>query len=85
MLDNLRWIADYFAKCHHAPQAFTAQVGSTNADHAIWGRAEDMTIARPSADLTPSAPGDKFHIHSYSRPHLAEIQTLCITFTGHKD
>ena len=57
MLDNLRWIADYFVKCHHAPQAFTAQVGSTNADHAIWGRAEDMTIPRPSADLTLSAPG----------------------------
>lgn len=58
MLDNLRWIADYFVKCHHSPQAFTAQVGSTNADHAVWGRAEDMTMARPAYDLTPSAPGE---------------------------
>lgn len=57
MLKSLRWIADYFVKCHNADLAFTGQVGDTNADHAIWGRAEDMNIARPSADLTPSKPG----------------------------
>lgn len=57
MLDNLRWIADYFVKCHHADLAFTGQVGDTNADHNLWERPEDMKEARPSADLTPSKPG----------------------------
>lgn len=57
MLDNLRWIADYFVKCHYSPEAFTGQVGDTNTDHAVWERAEDMSEYRPSADLTPSSPG----------------------------
>ena len=57
MLDNLRWISDYFVKCHYGYQVFTGQVGDTNSDHSLWQRAEDMQEARPSADLTPSAPG----------------------------
>jgi hypothetical protein len=57
MLDNLRWIADYFVKCHYAPEVFTGQVGDTNTDHALWERAEDMSESRPSADITPTAPG----------------------------
>jgi len=57
MLDNLRWISDYFVKCHNGYEVFTGQVGDTNTDHSLWERAEDMKEYRPSADLTPSAPG----------------------------
>ena len=56
-MDSLRWIADYFVKNHHSPLAFTAHIGDVNADHASWGRPEDMTEARPSYDVTPKTPG----------------------------
>ena len=62
-MDSLRWIADYFVKNHHSPLAFTAHIGDVNADHASWGRPEDMTEARPSYDVTPKTPGNAgFHI-----------------------
>ncbi|CAL5226752.1 g9605 [Coccomyxa viridis] len=55
--DGLRWVADYFIKCHHSDVAYTAQVGDPGSDHATWGRAEDMTMARPSWDLDQNNPG----------------------------
>ena len=33
------------------------QVGNGGADHAYWGRAEDMTMNRPAYKLTTSKPG----------------------------
>ena len=33
------------------------QVGNGGADHAYWGRAEDMTMDRPAYKLTTSKPG----------------------------
>lgn len=33
------------------------QVGDPGADHAVWGRAEDMTMARPSYDVDANNPG----------------------------
>ena len=33
------------------------KVGDGNLDHAVWGRPEEMTMARPAWKLTPSAPG----------------------------
>ena len=33
------------------------QVGNSGADHAYWGRAEDMTMNRPAYILTTSNPG----------------------------
>ena len=33
------------------------QVGNGDADHAYWGRPEEMTMARPSLKLTSSKPG----------------------------
>ncbi|CAL8464164.1 g3699 [Coccomyxa elongata] len=56
-LDGLRWVADYFVKCHHSDVAFTGQVGDPGADHAVWGRAEDMTMARPAYDVDANNPG----------------------------
>ncbi len=34
-----------------------AQVGDPGADHATWGRAEDMTMARPAYDVDEKNPG----------------------------
>ncbi len=34
-----------------------AQVGDPGADHATWGRAEDMTMARPAYDVDEKKPG----------------------------
>ncbi len=33
------------------------QVGDGNADHAYWGRPEDMTMARPAWSLATTRPG----------------------------
>ena len=56
-MDSLRWIADYFVKNHHSALAFTAHIGDVGADHSSWGRPEDMTMYRPSWDVTPQTPG----------------------------
>jgi len=53
----VRWATDYFIKAHVAPNQFYGQVGDGNADHSYWGRPEDMTMARPSAFISASAPG----------------------------
>ena len=33
------------------------QVGDPGVDHAVWGRAEDMTMARPPFDVDQNSPG----------------------------
>jgi endoglucanase len=56
-LRTLRWFTDYFIKCHVSPNELYVQVGNVKADHNWWGRAEDMTMARPAYKVTPSSPG----------------------------
>ena len=34
-----------------------SQVGDGHADHAYWGRAEDMKMNRPAWKISPTAPG----------------------------
>jgi hypothetical protein len=55
--DQLRWILDFFLKCHVSTNTFYGQVGDGGLDHAYWGRPEDMTMARPAWSLTTSRPG----------------------------
>ena len=55
--DNLRWVNDYFIKCHTAPQEFWGQVGNGQADHAWWGAAEVMPMARPAYKIDKDNPG----------------------------
>ena len=57
MLDTIRWISDFFIKCHHDDLAFTAGVGDPNTDHSLWERPEDISESRPAYDLTPNNPG----------------------------
>ncbi|TLM78386.1 glycoside hydrolase family 9 protein [Microbulbifer harenosus] len=57
MLNNLRFVADYFLKAHTAPNELWGQVGNGGTDHAWWGSAEVMPMARPSYKVDASCPG----------------------------
>jgi hypothetical protein len=62
LLDNLRWVNDYFLKCHKrnangSTQRFYGQVGLGSADHGWWGPAEVMAMSRPSYFIDPTKPG----------------------------
>jgi hypothetical protein len=62
LLDNLRWVNNYFLKCHKrnangSTQRFYGQVGLGSADHGWWGPAEIMPMARPSYFIDPTKPG----------------------------
>ncbi|MFP4343703.1 MAG: glycoside hydrolase family 9 protein, partial [Anaerolineales bacterium] len=56
-LNNLRFVNDYFIKAHTAPNELYGQVGNGSADHAWWGPAEVMQMARPSYKIDASCPG----------------------------
>jgi hypothetical protein len=57
MLDDLKWATDYFIKCHPSPNVFYYQVGDGNDDHAWWGPAECMQMARPAFKIDTANPG----------------------------
>ncbi|CAG2224740.1 E3.2.1.4 [Mytilus edulis] len=58
MYDCLRTPLDYFLKCWiPSQQTYWVQVGDGGADHAFWGRAEDMHMGRPAYKIHPGAPG----------------------------
>ncbi|GIV95827.1 MAG: hypothetical protein KatS3mg057_0484 [Herpetosiphonaceae bacterium] len=57
ILDNLKWVNDYFIKAHTAPNEFYGQVGKGSDDHAWWGPAEVMQMARPAYKISASCPG----------------------------
>src|SRR5688572_17263342 len=56
-LDQLRWVNDYFIKAHPSANELYGQVGNGGTDHAWWGPAEVMQMARPSYRVTTSCPG----------------------------
>ena len=45
-LSQVKWTLDYFVKCHVSKLELYVQVGDGDADHAFWGRAEEMTMKR---------------------------------------
>ncbi|EAR10027.1 glycoside hydrolase family 9 protein [Reinekea blandensis] len=55
--NNLRFVADYFVKAHTGPNEFYGQVGKGSVDHAWWGSAEVMPMARPSYKIDAANPG----------------------------
>jgi len=55
--NNLRFVNDYFIKCHTAPNELWGQVGTGGIDHAFWGSPEIMTMARPAAKIDATHPG----------------------------
>ncbi|HOQ37757.1 MAG TPA: glycoside hydrolase family 9 protein [Acetivibrio sp.] len=57
ILDNIKWVTDYFIKCHPSPNVYYYQVGDGALDHAWWGPAEVLQMARPSFKVDTSNPG----------------------------
>ncbi|MES2734525.1 MAG: glycoside hydrolase family 9 protein, partial [Bacteroidota bacterium] len=55
--ESLRWVNDYLIKCHTAPNELYGQVGNGGMDHAWWGPAEVMQMARPSYKIDATHPG----------------------------
>jgi Glycosyl hydrolase family 9/Secretion system C-terminal sorting domain/Cellulose binding domain len=57
--NNLKFVYDYFIKCHTAPNEFYAQVGDGGADHSFWGAPEilPVTMNRPSVKIDATHPG----------------------------
>lgn len=60
---NIKWVTDYFIKCHPSPNEFYAQVAdSKTQDHNFWMAPEMVDVhpdygQRLSYKLTPSNPG----------------------------
>ena len=60
---NVKWVTDYFIKCHPSPNVFYAQVAdSKSQDHNFWMPAEMVDVhpeygVRQSYALTTSNPG----------------------------
>lgn len=57
LLANLRHGTDWIIKAHPSPNVVYGQVGAGNPDHAWWGSAEVMPMARPSYKVDSSCPG----------------------------
>jgi endoglucanase len=57
LLNNLRFVNDYFIKAHTAPNELYGQVGAGGSDHSWWGPAEVRQTARPAFRITSSCPG----------------------------
>jgi hypothetical protein len=54
---NLRFVNDYFIRCHTAPNELWGQLGNGGTDHAWWGSAEVMAMARPAYKIDATKPG----------------------------
>ncbi|WP_010242977.1 glycoside hydrolase family 9 protein [Acetivibrio cellulolyticus] len=63
LLNNLRYVNDYFIKCHviknGATAQFYGQVGKGSDDHSFWGSPEVMTMPRPAYSISPEKPGSE--------------------------
>ncbi|WP_194244397.1 glycoside hydrolase family 9 protein [Nonomuraea phyllanthi] len=57
LLNNLKWVNDYFIKAHPSPNVLYGQVGNGGTDHAWWGPAEAMQMARPAYKIDASCGG----------------------------
>lgn len=58
-LENIRFVNDYFIKCHPEDEVYYYQVGDPGADHSFWGPAEvvETKMTRPSYKVTAQNPG----------------------------
>ncbi|MEV0269139.1 glycoside hydrolase family 9 protein [Hamadaea sp. NPDC050747] len=57
LLNNLRFVNDYFIKAHPSANVLYGQVGNGGTDHAWWGPAEVMKMARPAYKIDASCGG----------------------------
>jgi endoglucanase len=59
LLENLKWVTDYFIKCHTAPDEFYGQIGVGMTDHVWWGAPEVFPKERPAFKISASKPGSE--------------------------
>ncbi|MEV4489714.1 glycoside hydrolase family 9 protein [Micromonospora coxensis] len=57
LLNNLRFVNDWFVKAHPAPNVLYGQIGKGDDDHKWWGPAEVMPMARPAYKIDASCGG----------------------------
>ena len=57
LLNNLRFVNDYFIKAHPSANVLYGQIGAGGTDHAWWGPAEVMKMARPAYKIDASCGG----------------------------
>ncbi|MEU3163726.1 glycoside hydrolase family 9 protein [Streptosporangium sp. NPDC006930] len=57
LLNNLKFVNDYFIKAHPSANVLYGQVGNGGKDHAWWGPAEAMQMERPSYKIDASCGG----------------------------
>jgi endoglucanase len=59
LLENLKWVTDYFIKCHTATDEFYGQIGVGMTDHVWWGAPEVFPKERPAFKISASKPGSE--------------------------
>jgi hypothetical protein len=74
LLSVLKWGTDFMIQAHPSPHVFYGQVGGGNTDHAWWGPAEVMKMARPSYKIDESHPGSDLAAESAAA--LAAVSIL---------
>ncbi|WP_329426185.1 glycoside hydrolase family 9 protein [Streptosporangium sp. NBC_01495] len=57
LLNNLKFVNDYFIKAHPSANVLYGQVGNGGRDHAWWGPAEAMQMERPAYRIDASCGG----------------------------
>ncbi|MFI6762252.1 glycoside hydrolase family 9 protein [Micromonospora sp. NPDC050417] len=57
LLNNLRFVNDYFIKAHPSPNVLYGQIGKGDDDHKWWGPAEVLPMARPAYKIDASCGG----------------------------
>ncbi|MEV4760090.1 glycoside hydrolase family 9 protein [Micromonospora sp. NPDC049559] len=57
LLNNLRFVNDYFVKAHPSANVLYGQVGKGDDDHKWWGPAEVLPMARPAYKIDASCGG----------------------------
>jgi hypothetical protein len=89
VLKAIKWATDYFFKAHVAPTKFYGQVGKGDADHAFWGRPEDMRMPRPAFKIDKSRPGklaSPFSVShlslSYSQKNQQPVQNVFVILSS---
>merc|ERR1711963_737525 len=57
MYDMVKWATDYMLGAYNmGNHELVAQIGNGDADHAFWGKPEDMTMGRPCYKVGPGKP-----------------------------
>ncbi|RLP86853.1 glycoside hydrolase family 9 protein [Micromonospora sp. CV4] len=57
LLNNLRFVNDYFIRAHPSANVLYGQVGKGDDDHKWWGPAEVLPMARPAYKIDASCGG----------------------------